>query len=63
MKLNILKENLASLNFSDENFLIVKAHILKANNDMRYFDEGNKPVIEKILEEDLFSSEAMNSFI
>lgn len=63
MKLNILKENLASLNFSDENFLIVKAHILKANNDMRYFDEGDKPVIEKILEEDLFSSEAMNSFI
>ena len=34
MKLNVLKENIASLEFTDEKFLIVKAQILKANHGM-----------------------------
>ena len=36
MKLNVLKENIASLEFTDEKFLIVKAQILKANHGMIY---------------------------
>ena len=64
MKLNVLKENIASLEFTDENFLIVKAQILKANHGMIYFDEnGNKPIVESILSEDLFTEKSMKSFI
>jgi hypothetical protein len=63
MKLNVLKENIASLEFTDEKFLIVKAQILKANHGMIYFDEnGNKPIVESILSEDLFSEKSMKSF-
>ena len=64
MKLNVLKENIASLEFTDEKFLIVKAQILKANHGMIYFDEnGNKPIVETILSEDLFTEKSMKSFI
>ena len=45
MKLNVLKENIASLEFTDEKFLIVKAQILKANHGMIYFDEKTQTAL------------------
>ena len=47
MKLNVLKENIASLEFTDEKFLIVKAQILKANHGMIYFDENGNVILDE----------------
>ena len=64
MKLNVWKENIASLEFTDEKILIGKSQILKANHGMIYFDEnGNKPIVESILSEYLFTENSMKTFI